>query len=445
MKIARIGGTGSLGAGLSAKWARVKEVVISSRSYSSARAKCDRARVMISNPKVKFSLVLLLMIAGLVSAAGKRDPETGRIKVLYIGEPTGSSPYPMFESDPLILPYPVRASTVVFSVEIAKRSIRQYMPRTYDEISSYQVIILSDANAGVFTGNHMRWLQDSVSDRGSGLVMIGGYEAFGAMAGHTSWGGTPVDEILPVESLGGQWTEGGGKVKILKTGHPFVASLPIRPGLDWIKNYEGNKVRLKEGADELARLMAREPSPFWVTWKFDQGRTFAIAGDWTPGGGVVLMRWEYYGDLAINLMLYLSDNELPEDLQTVHQARNKFHEYRSSKAYLLAVMEFGEKFSANMNPVVEIIEEAELTYGDATQAYLDFDYAGSVELVDDSLQTLTRGSEKAFELKDQAMIWIYMIEWMAVTATFSICGFVVWTLMVRKRLYQEIKSTRFVG
>ena len=59
--------------------------------------------------------------------------------MLYVGEPTGMSPYPMLESDPLIWPYPVQASTVVFSFETAKRSMRQYMPRTFKDLSAYQV------------------------------------------------------------------------------------------------------------------------------------------------------------------------------------------------------------------------------------------------------------------------------------------------------------------
>lgn len=49
----------------------------------------------------------------------------------------------------------------------------------------------------------------------------------------------------------------------------------------------------------------------------------------------------------------------------------------------------------------------------------------------------------AFRLKDQAMLWIYLIEWSVVTSTFTICGVVVWTLMVRRRYYREIGSTRF--
>ncbi len=363
--------------------------------------------------------------------------------MLYVGEPTGSSPYPMLESEPLMLPYPVKASTVVYSADIARRSVRQYMPRTYESLSSYQVLILSDANAAVFTPSQLQWHSDAVKEKGSGLVMIGGNEAFGGCCGYTSWGTTPVDEVLPVQSLTGKWAE--GRVVILDPDHPLVSSVPIGPGLEWMKYYDGNEVELKTGASELAQLvrMAKPPAPFWATWRSGKGRTFAMAGDWTPAGGVVFMRWEYYGDFAVNLMLYLSDNELPEDLGAVHKARGKFLEYRWAKAYLFTVMDFGEKFGANMNPIARIIDEAESRYGDAAQAYLDQDLGKTLEALDDSLGSLARGTQRAMRLKDQAMFWIYAIEWTATSGTFAASGFVLWTLMVRRRLYRETESTKF--
>ncbi len=391
-------------------------------------------------------LLLPFMMTDPVWGIGNRDPETGRIKVLYVGEPTGASPYPMLEADPLIIPYPVKASACVFSFGIARRSMRQYMPRTYEDLSSYQVFILSDANSGVFTSSQLRWFHDSVNEGGSGLTMIGGNEAFGGRAGYASWGPTPVADVLPVNCLDSQWFD-PGEVRILEFDHPLTDSLPLRPGLVWMRSYDGNRVEMRGGAQELARVFPRtgQPAPFWATWEYGEGRTFAMAGDWTPGGGVVFMTWEYYGDFAINLMLYLSYNELPEDLETMHEARRKFLEYRSSKAYLFNIMEFGEKFGANMNPLSEIIEEADVKHEEAREAYLDLVPAQSAELLDTSLEILDRGVDRAMELKDQAMLWIFIVEWTSVTATFFAGGFAVWTLMIRRRLYREAGTTRFRG
>jgi hypothetical protein len=45
-------------------------------------------------------------------------------------------------------------------------------------------------------------------------------------------------------------------------------------------------------------------------------------------------------------------------------------------------------------------------------------------------------------MKDQVMVWIYVIEWATVTATFAIGVYGVWTLMVRRRLYRDVGRTR---
>jgi uncharacterized membrane protein len=378
-----------------------------------------------------------------VNATGPRDPLTGRVNVLFIGERSGVTPYTMLESDPLMDPYPVIASPTHYSLDIARRSIRLYMPRSFEILSSYQVVILSDSNAAIFSSKHLAWISDAVEVEGSGLAMVGGFEAFGGMAGNANWGETSVGDVLPVECMPGLYF--WGKVVILEPEHPFVSSLPLEPGLPWMRLYDGNMLELREGAVELARQVQGDNNPFWSTWEYGSGRSFAISGGWHPAGGLVFMRWEYYGDFANNLMLYLSGNELPEDPLTVHRTRKMFHEYKSSKAYLFAMMDFCEKFGARMNQVVEIVNEADLSFSDATRSYMDQDYEISLGLLEDSLQVLVTGSERAFQLKDRAMIWIYVIEWAVVTSTFAICGVVAWTLMVGRRYYREIGSTRFMG
>jgi len=51
-------------------------------------------------------------------------------------------------------------------------------------------------------------------------------------------------------------------------------------------------------------------------------------------------------------------------------------------------------------------------------------------------------SERLVELKERALLWIYAVEWIAVTATGLFCGSVVWSLMVRRRMYREVQVTR---
>jgi len=39
-------------------------------------------------------------------------------------------------------------------------------------------------------------------------------------------------------------------------------------------------------------------------------------------------------------------------------------------------------------------------------------------------------------------MWVYIIEWLSVTTKGSLTAVVVWTLMVRRRMYREVRATR---
>lgn len=62
------------------------------------------------------------------------------------------------------------------------------------QMMSYSTIILSNIPAQTFTDEQQQDLATFVKDMGSGLVMLGGHESFGA----GGWIGSPVEEVMPV-------------------------------------------------------------------------------------------------------------------------------------------------------------------------------------------------------------------------------------------------------
>ena len=60
------------------------------------------------------------------------------------------------------------------------------------------------------------------------------------------------------------------------------------------------------------------------------------------------------------------------------------------------------------------------------------------QLVED-VNTFT---EETLKFKDRALLWVYVTEWLVVSGTFLMASFVVWSLMVKRRLYREVKQTR---
>jgi len=68
-------------------------------------------------------------------------------------------------------------------------------PKTRDELFAYKGVILGNMEASFFTGDQLRMLADFVSERGGGLLALGGRRALA----EGGYGGTPVAEVLPVE------------------------------------------------------------------------------------------------------------------------------------------------------------------------------------------------------------------------------------------------------
>jgi hypothetical protein len=63
----------------------------------------------------------------------------------------------------------------------------------------------------------------------------------------------------------------------------------------------------------------------------------------------------------------------------------------------------------------------------------------------DAISDLEDLNYEAMERKDRAMVWVYLVQWFVVSGTAMLAGMVVWTLMVRRRLYREVTVTRFSG
>ena len=67
-------------------------------------------------------------------------------------------------------------------------------PRTRDELFRYRALVLGSVEASYFTHDQLQMIADFVSERGGGLLMLGGKRSFA----EGGWAGTPVADVLPV-------------------------------------------------------------------------------------------------------------------------------------------------------------------------------------------------------------------------------------------------------
>jgi len=115
--------------------------------------------------------------------------------------------------------------------------LRAGFPSTPEDLYSYEAVILDDVEAAFFTPDQAVLLQKFVSERGGGLVMLGGMECFA----QGEYDRTPIGEMLPV------YLDHAGRA-----GAPG----PVRLNLEregWLQPW----ARLRENeADEKARLQS---------------------------------------------------------------------------------------------------------------------------------------------------------------------------------------------
>ena len=175
--------------------------------------------------------------------------------------------------------------------------LRGGFPKTAEELFKYRAVILDDTEAEFFTAEQMSLLQRFVSERGGGLLALGGAESFR----EGRYARTAVGEMLPIYLRGAETAErkvepGAWRLSLTREGwlEPWArlraneaderARLGVLPGFD-VLNRAGEK---KPAATVVATVTdGTHEYPALVTQRFGRGRTAALlVGDlWQSGLG----------------------------------------------------------------------------------------------------------------------------------------------------------------
>ncbi len=166
-------------------------------------------------------------------------------------------------------------------------------PKTAEVLFAYHAIIIDDVESEFFTRDQMELIQRYVSERGGGLMMLGGVESFEA----GKYDNTPIGEALPVYTRASQNGSplGGANLELTREGL-LEAWARLRDQADAeqqrlaeLPRFEvvNQTTTIKPGASLLAT--ARTPSgqqiPALVAQRYGKGRSVALTiGDaWRAG------------------------------------------------------------------------------------------------------------------------------------------------------------------
>ena len=88
----------------------------------------------------------------------------------------------------------------------------------------------------------------------------------------------------------------------------------------------------------------------------------------------------------------------------------------------------------------------EMTFTEDMENICGMTHGGATfSLMDEAFEEIEGLRADALRLKDQALAWVYLVEWLVVSGVFLLCGFVLWTVMIRRRLYREVSTTRLAA
>ncbi len=165
-----------------------------------------------------------------------------------------------------------------------KDELRGGFPKAADDLFRYHAVILDDIEAAFFKPDQLSLLQQFVSRRGGGLLMLGGKESF--VEGGYQRG--PVGEMLPVylDRVADAPAGAGYRLLLTREGwlQPWIrirtnepderARLAAMPDFHTVNRVE----RIKPGAQVLAEVTTTEGNalPALVVQQFGRGRTAAM-------------------------------------------------------------------------------------------------------------------------------------------------------------------------
>ncbi|NRA56611.1 MAG: hypothetical protein HRU13_00610 [Phycisphaerales bacterium] len=193
----------------------------------------------------------------------------------------------------------VRSSSLLLAARrsfIEEGNVTIGFPPTTDEgWAEYDVVIMGDVRAGLFSAEQLDQLREHVASRGAGLLWIGGM-------GHTpaSWRGTPLEDLLPF-----RLDQGTG---VASTSNPVVIDRTVAgerlgmlrldeslgewpaylsdPQTGWNRLWWSQRIddaALKPTAEVLAEFVAAEGasarSPAVLTMPYGAGRVVYVATD----------------------------------------------------------------------------------------------------------------------------------------------------------------------
>ncbi len=371
--------------------------------------------------------------------AGDLGPE--RISCFLIGSIQAViCPLPgFFTEDPLFY-YETDPHQAGLSLEQRIRHDRLYFPRTKQRLlDKFDMVFFADPYIDHFTPRQFGDLYSAFTEEG-----MPSYWSFGP-----AYGGviqtTILSDMLPISDYQGYYHRSWRAV--FREGQDPVFTPFVELG---VENVLGEAYAWMRPRQETVVWADMEPLdlPWIVSWRPGLGGGIA----WVYADEFNLQWWglaagsrgsnPFALEMVANMILYSLGRSLIIDVHSRREARNRISNYRTQKLVVLSMLDWADKFGANTFALSEELRQLDESIEEALDQYILEEYALSMATTEQAFDSLAALTGRALRLKDQALLWVFLLEWMAVTSTALLAGVILWTLMVRRRSYRPVGVTR---
>ncbi len=219
-------------------------------------------------------------------------------------------------------------------------------------------------------------------------------------------------------------------------------------GIEKVTGWEYAMIDVRQEAKIWADIVPQN-TPWLVSWRPGEGNAGMqwVFGDkfdnsWWAKTTQARGRNPYALEFATNLLLHSLDRPLIGDIHARREAKRLLSIFRTRELMVLSMLNWAERFGANTFRISRSLSELEEEFEDAVDRYLEQDYAAATSFMQELDLRVSEISARAEKLKDQALFWVYISEWLIVTSVAMVAGFSLWTLMVKRRLYRPARETR---
>ncbi len=412
--------------------------------------------VMRPVPALVFGLVL---VASLRPVAAQSQPTI--IKTLAMGKAESTPVLTAWltaepSTDPTIIA--TREWGAVSPADI-RRYMRIYFPRTYDELVRYEFIFLAQVDMFFVTPEQARWIYDALKDHPKGAVNTRSIMS-ALTAYYEPWRNSILPEAFPndIDAVIADTANFQGRPgPLIVNDDPYLPNI-IKPYKSMIEPlytfYGGLNTVPKPGSVILSytknNVGVGSPIPGQIAhvfyWKWHQSTTFTFRDMvydpfWSAPESPTSN--PYALDIIVNMIWWSTGRDLPQDPLMVHEYRRLVFTYAIQKSLLTSLLDFAEVFGADPSRIYAKSEEIEDHRRRAVREYLDRDFVEAHETMKTAMTELRNLEGDAMRLKDKALFWVHMVQWLATTGVFLVASVVLWSLMVRRSLYREVSSTKW--